>query len=114
MFFYFRVVKAVITRDPPRARATTRARRAQRARRAPASKIAEFRLTWRVLTRADGADVYVHVSPCTRRSGPSVNSETEDGCAEILGRVERGCTRGADRRAGVWAGARPTLRVFRT
>jgi len=84
MFLYFRVVEAVITRDPPRARATTRARRAQRARRAPASHIAGFQLTWRVLTRADGADVYFHVSPCTRRPGPSVNSETEDGCAEIL------------------------------
>ena len=75
MFLHFRVVEAVITRDPPRARATTRARRAQRARRAPASHIAGFQLTWRVLTRADGADVYFHVSPCTR-SGPSVNSET--------------------------------------
>ena len=76
MFFDFRVVCAVNKRDPPRARATTRARRAQRARRAPASKIAGFRLTWRVLTRADGAGVYCHVFPCTRRSGPSVNSET--------------------------------------
>ena len=75
MFFDFRVVCAVNKRDPPRARATTRARRAQRARRAPASHIAGFQLTWRVLTRADGADVYFHVSPCTR-SGPSVNSET--------------------------------------
>ena len=94
MFFYFRVVCAVNKRDPPRARATTRARRAQRARRAPASKIAGFRLTWRVLTRADGAGVYCHVFPCTRRSGPSVNSEMEDGCAEILGRVRR-AARGA-------------------
>ena len=75
IFFGFRVVLAVLKSNPPRARATTRARRAQRARRAPASNIAGFQLTWRVLTRADGADVYFHVSPCTR-SGPSVNSET--------------------------------------